>query len=176
MVRQANAFQDEDEKQSYLDAAARFRLPYWDIVMPRNEEQTEPEPGQSKIDPAAIWGYPKILRAESVFVKLPNGDPANKKDGFWTIDNPLATFKFPEAAEFENSKSHGVRRTPLDMGKKCAAQTEALSIITDWCTVTTKSEQLVSPHPEATMRLTMVLSILSFGGRQYLLLYRSGRC
>ena len=131
MVRLANAFQDKNEKQSYLDAAARFRLPYWDIIMPRNDEQTEPPRGQTKIDPTAIWGCPEILKAKSVYVKLPDGDPDKKKDGFWTIDNPLATFKFPKAAEYQDSKNHKVERQPLVMNQTCAAQSEALSAYTD---------------------------------------------
>ena len=176
MVRQASAFQDEDEKQSYLDAAARFRLPYWDIVMPRNDKPTKPPPGQTTVDPAAIWGCPEILKVKSVYVKLPSGDPEKEKNGFWTIDNPLAVFKFPTAAEFHDSESHGVERRRLVMPQESAAQIEALSVFTDWRTGLTKSKQLVFPHPEATMRLTMLLSILSFRGRQYLLLVRSGRC
>lgn len=171
MVRQANAFQDQDEKQSYLDAAARFRLPYWDIVMPRNDEQTKPPPGQTKVDPTAIWGCPEILKARSVYVKLPNGDPEKKKNGFWTIDNPLAVFKFPSPADFQDST-----RRQLDMEEKCAAQIETLSIFADWRTATTKGKPLVCPQTEARTRLTMLLSIFLFRGRQELLLLRSGIC
>ena len=158
MVKQAKAFQDKDDKKSYLDAAARFRLPYWDIVMPRNEKQTE--------DPKAIWGCPEILKVKSVYVKLPNGDPKKKKNGFWTIDNPLAVFKFPTAAEFKDSENHGVKREQLVMLETCAAQIEALPVFTDCRTGSTESKQLVSPQPEATMRLTMLLSILPYRGRQ----------
>ena len=131
MVRQAKAFQDEDEKQSYLDAAARFRLPYWDIIMPRNDEPTKPPPGHTEIDPTVIWGCPRILKAKSVYVKLPNGDPEKKKNGFWTIDNPLAVFKFPRAEDFQRSKDQGVERKLLDIPQTCGAQIEALAVFTD---------------------------------------------
>ena len=160
MVRQANAFQDKDEKQSYLDAAARFRLPYWDIVMPRNDEQTKAPPGRSRIDPTAIWGCPEILKAENVYVKLPNGDPKKKKNGFWEIKNPLAGFKFPEDVEYRDSEDQKVRRKRLVMGETCAGRLEVLSVFTDSGTGIIKSEQLVSPHREATMKRTTLLSIL----------------
>ena len=106
MVKQANAYPDETERKVYLDAAARFRLPYWDIIMPRNEEQTTAPPGKEKPDPTAIWGCPGILKAKSVFVKLPK-DPKESKDGFWTINNPLALFNFPKDQEH---KKHPERK------------------------------------------------------------------
>ena len=118
MVKQANAYPNEDERNIYLDAAARFRLPYWDIVMPRNEKQTRPPPGKDKIDPTAIWGCPEILKAENVFVKLPNGDPNKSKDGFWTIKNPLAFFAFPEKEEYGKHTD----RTQLKLAKGCVIQ------------------------------------------------------
>ena len=176
MVRQASAFKDKDEKQSYLDAAARFRLPYWDIIMPRNDEQTEPPPGQTEADPTAIWGCPEILKAKSVYVKLPKGDPEKEKNGFWTIDNPLAAFKFPRAEEFQRSIDEGVQRKLLVIPQRCATQIEASSVSIDWCTGLTNRKQLASPQAEATKRLIMLLSILSFRDRQYRLLFRSGKC
>ena len=118
MVRQANAYPNKNERKIYLDAAARFRLPYWDIIMPRNEEQTTPPPGKDNPDPAAIWGCPEILKAEKVFVKLPKGDPNKSENGFWTIDNPLVLFKFPNPQEYGEHRE----RNKLELGKGCVAQ------------------------------------------------------
>ena len=123
MVKQANACPNENERKVYLDAAARFRLPYWDIIMPRNEEQTTPPPGKNKLDPRAIWGCPEILKAKTVFVKLPNGDPNESKDGFWTINNPLALFTFPNDQEYAKHS----KRKQLVLEKGCVAQLFILS-------------------------------------------------
>ena len=114
MVKQANLYEGND-KTVYLDAAARFRLPYWDLIMPRNK-LSKPAP-EKESDPASIWGCPEILKARKVFVKLPKGDPAKVKGGFWEIDNPLAYFTFPDGEEFTNytkqNKDSQVKRNKL---------------------------------------------------------------
>ena len=114
MVKQAKGYSKE-EKQVYLEAAARFRLPYWDIIMPRNDEQVEPPPGKTRIDPTAIWGCPEILKVEEVFVKLPENHPDKIQGSIWNkIKNPLASFAFPTGQEY---KSHPERKKlHLDSG------------------------------------------------------------
>ena len=95
MVKQANQYSGA-EKDTYNKAAARFRLPYWDIVMPRNEY----EKGQ-RAD--TVWGCPAILKKEKVTVRLPEPTP-NAKEGWDSIDNPLYSFEFPKPKEYEESK------------------------------------------------------------------------
>ena len=119
MVKQAKKYSDEKERNTYLDAAARFRLPYWDVVMPRNEEQTTPPPGKDRTDPAAIWGCPEIFKVRKVFVKLPQGIPAESQDGFWTIDNPLASFIFPNEQDYRQHPERKDKR--LEFGKGSVA-------------------------------------------------------
>jgi hypothetical protein len=94
MVKQAQSYPNEGQRKIYLDAAARFRLPYWDLIMPRNEQTVAP-PGK-KPDPRTIWGCPAIFKAEEVFVKLPKDDPKKDEKGFSKIANPLASFIFPK--------------------------------------------------------------------------------
>ena len=91
MVKQAKAYLDEKQRKTYVDAAARFRFPYWDLIMPRNEETNS--------DPTTIWGGPEIFKAEDVYVKLPGDDPAKEEKGFSKIKNPLASFTFPNDQE-----------------------------------------------------------------------------
>jgi tyrosinase len=93
----ADEFEDE-VKHKYLDALSRFRLPYWDLCMPRHSDKNlAPE----KIQRAGgwRWGFPAILKAESVHVRRPK--TPNKLE---PIDNPLYQFKFPENAEYTGVK------------------------------------------------------------------------
>lgn len=91
MVKQAKAYPDENDRNTYLDAAASFRLPYWDLIMPRNAETNS--------DPTTIWGCPDILKAKEVYVKLPEDDPEKDAKGFSKIKNPLYNFAFPNDQE-----------------------------------------------------------------------------
>jgi hypothetical protein len=90
MVEVANSYNDKTEQAKYLAAAARFRLPYWDIVMPRKDPKDQ--------DPETMWACPDILKQERVFVKLPD----DKQGEFSEIDNPLASFKFPSDDEYND--------------------------------------------------------------------------
>ena len=103
MVEQAKAYLDEEQRKTYLDAAARFRLPYWDLIMPRKEETNS--------DPTTIWGCPAIFKAKDVFVKLPGDDPEKDEKGFSKIKNPLASFAFPNDQELRQHP----KRKKLDM-------------------------------------------------------------
>ena len=82
--------------------------------MPRNDEQTTPPPRKKDVDPTAIWGCSEILKAKTVFVKLPNGDPKKSKDVFWIINNPLASFTFPSAEDFNSVPERTNLRKILD--------------------------------------------------------------
>ncbi|OCL06436.1 hypothetical protein AOQ84DRAFT_390181 [Glonium stellatum] len=92
MIKQAHEYPSEDQRKIYLDAAARFRLPYWDPITPRKAQDVH-RPGE-KEDPKTIWALPDIFKKDEVFVKLPKNDPKNNKD-FSKIANPLASFTFP---------------------------------------------------------------------------------
>ena len=77
----AGLYQDEGERQKYQNAASRFRLPFWDPFMPRNQpDDTKPK--------ETIFGVPEILRVENVFVKHWNLKTKS-------IPNPLERFSFP---------------------------------------------------------------------------------
>jgi len=95
MVRVANEYSTDAEKAMYRAAAARFRLPFWDIVMPRNKQD-------GPVD--TVWGVPAILAKKDVYVKLPE-PTKNAKDGFDTIPNPLYSFTFPTTEERKDAKS-----------------------------------------------------------------------
>ena len=80
-----------DEKVKYQNAARRFRLPYWDPFMPRNEV---PKPTDGKA-PRSIWGLPKILSREKVYVRN-----ADKPKDLVQISNPLHHFTFPDKEDY----------------------------------------------------------------------------
>lgn len=82
-------FSEEEGKGQYEAALDRFRLPYWDPVMPRNKLK----PGAEKTlsdRVLAMFGLPDILVAEDVWVMRP-GDTQKT-----TIKNPLHHFEFPQ--------------------------------------------------------------------------------
>lgn len=84
----AGLYKDEGQKRKYLNAAARFRLPFWDPFMPRNELEDD-----SSLE--TIFGIPEILRAKNVFVK--HWDERGPQE----ILNPLQSFFFPNGATLE---------------------------------------------------------------------------
>ncbi len=97
---------DKDEKVRYRNAAIRFRLPFWDPFMPRNELQPDGSKDEPKAKPKdkpkdkpkvdrEIWGLPKILSQAEVWVRRP-GDPSKLEK----IANPLAYFTFPSDADY----------------------------------------------------------------------------
>lgn len=98
MVKQAKLFKSPADQQKYAQAAARYRLPYWDPIMPRNEIS-------ARDDPTTIWGLPKIFAQQTVFLKTP-ASPTK----YVPTDNPLYSFKFP--TDFAENK-----RVPLDQGE-----------------------------------------------------------
>lgn len=96
MVRLAGTYPTQQEVNLYSDAAARFRLPYWDLIMPRNELKTG-----DRYD--TVWGFPEVFKNKAVFVRQPIRDEKTDKDGFNEIANPLATFVFPTEGEHNES-------------------------------------------------------------------------
>ena len=78
----AKQYTSEPEKTRYQQAASRFRIPFWDPLLPRNRVSRT-----STLD-EGIWGVPEILAAERVWVKYPGVQ--DLKD----IDNPLYAYKF----------------------------------------------------------------------------------
>lgn len=107
MVRLADTYPTEQEKSVYQDAAARFRLPYWDLIMPRNELKVG-----ARRD--TIWGFPEVFKNSHVFVRQPGRDQDTDEDGYNLIPNPLFTFKFP--TQEEHDKSGRIR---LNMEYEC---------------------------------------------------------
>ena len=100
MVKIAKQYKNPVDRKAYEDAAARWRLPYWDLIMPRNDLKEGDLPN-------AIWGIPQILKAHQVYVKTPE-----KPDEFTKIDNPLYSYKFPSEEEREEAETP---RKPLPM-------------------------------------------------------------
>lgn len=103
MAREAAKYKDEDEKRLYEEAAARFRLPYWDPLMPRNEYKEGGEVYE-------IFGTPQILAKEKIWVKK------SSSSQFVKIDNPLYRFTYPTEAEHKNLKKYdSYTREPLEI-------------------------------------------------------------
>lgn len=90
----AGLFTNEPEKTLYKAAADRFRMPYWDPVMPRNKPSASAV-GSKKVD-ESIWGLPKILGAERVYVIKPGSQQPVE------VDNPLYSFTFPSEATLKD--------------------------------------------------------------------------
>ncbi|KAJ5752131.1 hypothetical protein N7520_009048 [Penicillium odoratum] len=82
----AKSFGDDEGRLSYLSAADRFRLPYWDPTLPRNKINDMNETFSDE-----IWGFPLIFRQRKVWVKRPQSKMAAQ------IHNPLFSFALPDA-------------------------------------------------------------------------------
>lgn len=89
MQKKANEFTDQKGKQHYLDALKRFRLPYWDPVMPRFNMAQGTELKK-------MFGMPEILSRSEVWVMDPQKDKTS-------IANPLHHFKFPEQSDYTST-------------------------------------------------------------------------
>ncbi|KAI9789436.1 MAG: hypothetical protein M1835_001679 [Candelina submexicana] len=99
MAAIANEYPQET-RAKYQSAADRFRLPFWDPLLPRNSV-----PQSTAVDPT-IWGLPKILGAKFVWVQRPKGSKLEH------IPNPLYSFNIPSD---EVLKKKG--RIPIDWPK-----------------------------------------------------------
>ncbi|KAK3069337.1 hypothetical protein LTR53_012400 [Teratosphaeriaceae sp. CCFEE 6253] len=100
MVSIARSYTDPAWQKTYLDACDRFKLPYWDVCMPRNKTS---EGATAKVKAANgniwRWGFPKIFKTKDVFVRLPNSPTQ-----LTLMPNPLYQFSFPKQVE-----THGGR-------------------------------------------------------------------
>lgn len=84
MVKQANRYKNPKDQSRYLDAAAKFRLPYWDPLMPRNLQADG-----ARFD--TVWGLPELLKRPQVFLRHPDQPEVLKP-----FDNPMYKFVFPK--------------------------------------------------------------------------------
>ena len=103
----AERYDEADNKQIYLNAAERFRMPYWDPFVPRNRVSRDSAAKEVDVE---IWGLPKILMTEAVYVKYP------KKNILRAIANPLRAFIFPDS---EILKQKGRENLEWDDAKAC---------------------------------------------------------
>lgn len=92
MINQANQYKNPADRAKYLDAAARFRLPYWDPIMPR--KQRDPTGPLS-----TVWGLPLILSLENIYVRTQSAP-----DRLIPMRNPLYSFKFPTLDEWDQPR------------------------------------------------------------------------
>lgn len=94
----AKRFTKEPERSMYQNAADRFRLPFWDPLLPRNNPPNDPLLPRSNVPITKfsedLFGIPKILAAPTVHVKIPQEDSSVVEDHKFT--NPLYSFKFPD--------------------------------------------------------------------------------
>ena len=93
----AKTYTETVDQNTYLDAAARFRLPYWDMIMPRQDPTDEN-------DATTMWACPRILKQKYVYVKYPQ-----TPNEFTELLNPLASFTFPDPDDYTKPK-----RKPLN--------------------------------------------------------------
>lgn len=90
MRQVANEYKDVQDKTRYPYAAERFHSPFWDVFMPRNKKTVDQGFDEN------IFGVPKILQAEEVFVHHYNKDLGPK------MRNPLYRFDFPSISTLES--------------------------------------------------------------------------
>ncbi|KAK4958258.1 hypothetical protein LTR10_004684 [Elasticomyces elasticus] len=99
MVAIAQSYADQTWQKTYLDACDRFRLPYWDVCMPRNNTS---DGATAKVKAAKgniwRWGFPKVLKTKNVFVRFPNSP-----DQLTSMANPLYQFSFPSSTEVKTA-------------------------------------------------------------------------
>lgn len=89
----------EANKQTYRDAAKKFRLPYWDYYRPRGKTATFPGVVNNgttsfKYD----FSVPTIFTVESIMLKTP------AKNQLTLSDNPLRLFNFPKSGSIPASQ------------------------------------------------------------------------
>lgn len=103
MARIAELYTADSDKKLYRDAAAKFRLPYWDLIMPRREKS-------GRVD--TVWGFPQIFKNKQVFVKLPQPTKETTSDGWNKIDNPLYSYRFPTKDDYRLSGRPTIPQDP----------------------------------------------------------------
>ncbi|KAK3717680.1 hypothetical protein LTR37_005747 [Vermiconidia calcicola] len=79
-------------KQTYREAAKKFRMPYWDYYRPRGKDVTFPGVISKGTTSAKFdFSLPQIFAVEKVMLKTPT------KNQLELHDNPLHLFSFPKA-------------------------------------------------------------------------------
>jgi tyrosinase len=100
MVEVAQSYTKAEDKNTYLEAVQKFRLPYWDYYRPRDFDSTFPgvvENGEDTHFPYN-FGIPQIFTVSDVMVRLA---PSNE----WKpMPNPLRSFTFPKTDGLTNKE------------------------------------------------------------------------
>lgn len=92
MVDIAKSYTKAEDQTTYLLAAQKFRLPYWDYYRPRDFDSNFPGVVRNRSDTNFPYrfGIPQIFIVSEVMVRKA---PSNE----WTsIPNPFKSFKFPK--------------------------------------------------------------------------------
>jgi tyrosinase len=92
MVEIAQSYTSATDKSMYLEAAQKFRLPYWDYYRPRDHISTFPGVVENRKDTKFPYkfGMPQIFTVSEVRYK---SAPSNE----WKLmPNPLRSFTFPD--------------------------------------------------------------------------------
>lgn len=91
VLKQANAFEDDQTKERYLKAASRFRFPYWDPCLPRQLDGPIPKVERQPTSLPYEFGIPRMISNPEVYLRFPNSPGELVK-----VDNPLYQYKFPK--------------------------------------------------------------------------------
>lgn len=76
-------------KQTYRDAAKKFRLPYWDYYRPRGGKVTFPGIFNGQTSFPYDFSVPKIFTVDRIMLKTPD-----KADELQPVQNPFKLFSF----------------------------------------------------------------------------------
>ncbi|KAH8657404.1 common central domain of tyrosinase-domain-containing protein [Tricladium varicosporioides] len=100
------------QRAVYQKAATRFRVPFWDPILPRNKVANT-----GRFD-EKIWSIPKICAAKQVWVKRPSSP--NKLE---QIPNPLYAYKFQNDAPNKKGRIPIAYNPKWKMSPKCRDHT-----------------------------------------------------
>jgi len=94
MVAVAERFSDKEGKAEYRKALKRFRLPYWDPVLPRKDTNKTLRVELERV--RSVFGMPQILSVPHVWVVKPG-------KGKVAISNPLHHYNFPSSDQYKRA-------------------------------------------------------------------------
>jgi tyrosinase len=98
MVNKAREYNDETIQKKYLDAASRFRFPYWDPCLPRQLKKGLDGDSHDSSGVPNEFGVPMIVSSPKVFVRFPESP-----DQLTSVDNPLYQYNFPDSYHYPNN-------------------------------------------------------------------------